>query len=275
MFWSPLHFPNRPGTLGAMIEAAYPVWRVFPTGTHTDWQWWELTSKSFALDLDALPVRPAMPFRFVDKYNRNALPAAIFEAKVGAGRLLVCTLDITQDLDTRLAARQLRRSILAYMTGDAFRPQTALSEADLKSLFVQGSSAAARYKITVSSSHDDSPAALAVDGNPGTFWHSDWIIGDGLPATFALELQDTALLRGFRYTPRADMNRGRVATYAVEVSLDGKKWLPWGAEGVFPDSAEKQTVNFTSPVRAKFFPLTTKSDHGGANQAAGSQVDRA
>lgn len=105
-----------------MIEAAYPVWRVFPTGTHTDWQWWELTSKSFALDLAALPVRPAMPFRFVDKYNRNALPAAIFEAKVGAGRLLVCTLDITQDLDTRLAARQLRRSILAYMTGDAFRP---------------------------------------------------------------------------------------------------------------------------------------------------------
>ena len=273
VFWSPLHFPNQPGTLGAMIDAAHPVWREFPTDTHTDWQWWELTSSSFALDLDALAVRPAMPFRFVDKYNRNALPAAIFEAKVGAGRLLVCTLDITQDLDTRLVARQLRRSILAYMAGDAFRPRTALSETDLKSLFVQGSSAASRYKIEVSSSHDDYPAQLAVDGNPETFWHSDWMIGDGLPATFAIELPETALVRGFRYTPRADMNRGRIADYSLEVSLDGKKWLPWGTDGQFPDSAEKQTVTFAKPVRAKFSRLTAKSDHGGANQAAIAEIE--
>ncbi len=273
VFWSPLHFPNQPGTLGAMIDAAHPVWREFPTGTHTDWQWWELTSRSFALDLDALAVRPAMPFRFVDKYNRNALPAAIFEAKVGAGRLLVCTLDITKDLDTRLVARQLRRSILAYMAGEAFRPQIALSETDLKSLFVSGGSAAARYKIEVSSSHDDYPASLAVDGKPETFWHSDWMIGDGLPATFAIELPEVALLRGFRYAPRADMNRGRIASYAVEISLDGKKWLPWGSEGQFPDSAEKQTVHFAQPVRAKFFRLTAKSDHGGANQAAIAELE--
>ena len=74
VFWSPLHFPNQPGTLGAMIEPAHPVWREFPTGTHTDWQWWELLAKSFAVDMETVSPRPAMPFRFVDKYNRNALP---------------------------------------------------------------------------------------------------------------------------------------------------------------------------------------------------------
>lgn len=273
VFWSPLHFPNQPGTLGAMIDAAHPVWRDFPTDKHTDWQWWELTSRSFALDLDALPLRPAMPFRFVDKYNRNALPAAIFEAKVGAGRLLVCTLDITQNLDTRIAARQLRRSILAYMASAAFRPKTSLSEADLQSLFVQGNLDAAHYKIEVSSSHDDYPAQLAVDGNPATFWHSDWMMGDGLPATFAIELPEIALLRGFYYTPRADMNRGRIAEYSIEVSLDGKKWLPWGSPDKFPDTAEKQTVKFAQPVRAKFFRLTAKSDHGEANQAAIAEIE--
>ena len=273
VFWSPLHFPNQPGTLGAMIDAASPLWREFPTDSSTDWQWWELLSTSFAVNLDGMDAKLAMPFRFVDKYNRNALPAAIFEAKVGAGRLLVCTLDITQDLDTRIVARQLRRSILAYMANDAFRPQTALSETDLKSLFVQGSFAAARYKIEVSSAHDDYPAQLAVDGNPETFWHSDWMIGDGLPATFAIELPEMALLRGFRYTPRADMNRGRIADYSLEVSLDGKKWLPWGTDGQFPDSAEKQTVTFAKPVRAKFFRLTAKSDHGGANQAAIAEIE--
>mgnify|MGYP006961826130 CR=1 FL=1 len=46
--------------------------------------------------------------------NRNALPAAIIEAKVGAGRLLVCTLDITHDMDRRIAARQLRQRIVFH-----------------------------------------------------------------------------------------------------------------------------------------------------------------
>ena len=34
-----------------------------------------------------------MPLRFFDKFNRNALPAALWEAKAGSGKLFVCTLD--------------------------------------------------------------------------------------------------------------------------------------------------------------------------------------
>jgi hypothetical protein len=273
VFWSPLHFPNQPGTLGAMIDAAHPVWREFPTGTHTDWQWWELLSRSFALDLDALSVRPSMPFRFVDKYNRNALPAGIFEAKVGDGRLLVCTLDITQDLDNRLAARQLRRSILAYMAGGEFLPQTELTESQIKSMFVTAGPNVARCKVEASSSHDEYPAEQAVDGDPKTFWHSDWMTGDALPATFTLELPEPALLRGFRYTPRQDMNRGRIAEYSIEVSQDGQQWLAWVNEGKFPDTADKQTVTFAQPVKARFLRLTTQSDHGEANHAAIAEIE--
>ncbi len=273
VFWSPLHFPNQPGTLGAMIDPAHPVWHEFPTDTHTDWQWWELTSKSFALDLDALSVRPEMPFRFVDKYNRNALPAAIFEATVGTGRLLVCTLDITRDLENRVAARQLRQSVLSYMASKAFRPKTALSETELKGLFVSDTTSAKRCKVTASSSHENYPAELAVDGKAETFWHSDWMTGAALPTTFTMELPEVALVRGFRYSPRADMNRGRIASYATHVSLDGKKWLPWGTQGQFPDNAQQQTIYFPQPVRAKFFQLTATSDHGGAKQAAIAEIE--
>lgn len=274
VFWSPLHFPNQPGTLGAMIDPVHPVWREFPTGTHTDWQWWELTSRSFAVDMDAISARPAMPFRFVDKYNRNALPAAIFEAKVGAGRLLVCTLDITKDLDSRIAARQLRRSVLAYLSSNKFQPQTELSEAQLQNLFVAtGVPHVVRGKVSASSAHDEYPAQLAVDGDPKTFWHSDWMIGDGLPATFTLELPETALLRGFRYTPRQDMNRGRIADYSVEVSQDGQKWLAWVKAGKFPNTADKQTVTFAQPVKARFLRLTALSDHGEANHAAIAELE--
>ncbi|HXC35423.1 MAG TPA: glycoside hydrolase family 2 TIM barrel-domain containing protein, partial [Candidatus Acidoferrales bacterium] len=135
VFWNPVMFPNQPGTMGAMIDTRHPVFADFPTDDWTDWQWWELLHRSFSINLDALHSRLDMPFRLVDKFNRNALPCAIFEAKVGKGKLLVCTLDISSDLDSRIVARQLRRSILDYMTGGRFRPRASLSPAHLKMLF--------------------------------------------------------------------------------------------------------------------------------------------
>ncbi|HEY1789372.1 MAG TPA: glycoside hydrolase family 2 [Verrucomicrobiae bacterium] len=134
-FWNPVMFPNQPGTMGAMIDARHPIFSDFPTDDWTDWQWWELLHRSFSINLDALPAKVDMPFRFVDKFNRNALPCAIFEARVGKGRLLVCTLDISNDLDSRIVARQLRRSILDYMTGNKFEPRSELSPTELKILF--------------------------------------------------------------------------------------------------------------------------------------------
>lgn len=135
VFWNPVMFPNQPGTMGAMIDARHPVFVDFPTDDWTDWQWWELLHRSFSINLDALPTRVGMPFRFVDKFNRNGLPCDIFEAKVGKGKLLVCTLDITDDLDSRIVARQLRRSILNYMMGNKFEPRNELSPAELETLF--------------------------------------------------------------------------------------------------------------------------------------------
>jgi hypothetical protein len=135
VFWNPVMFPNQPGTMGAMIDARKSVFADFPTDDWTDWQWWELLRRSFSINLDALPEKVNMSFRFVDKFNRNALPCAIFEAKVGKGRLLVCTLDISSDLDSRIVARQLRRSILDYMAGDEFNPRNELSPEELKALF--------------------------------------------------------------------------------------------------------------------------------------------
>jgi hypothetical protein len=135
VFWNPVMFPNQPGTMGAMIEARHPAFAEFPTDPWTNWQWWELLHGSFAVNLDDVPAHVTMPFRFVDKFNRNALPAAIFETQVGRGKLLVCTLDVTSRLDTRIAARQLRRSLLDYMGGEKFQPQAQLTETDLRKVF--------------------------------------------------------------------------------------------------------------------------------------------
>ncbi len=264
VFWSPLHFPNQPGTLGATIEPDHPVFAGFPTDTHTHWQWWELFSTSFSMDLDALSIKPVMPLRFVDRYNRNALPAALWEAKVGPGKLFACTLDITGGLENRHAARQLRRSLLEYLGSDRFDPTASLDPAVLDPLFKS-----VRFRATADSAATGNPVEAAVDGDPATFWHTEWQSGaKRLPATLAIDLGAEAGIRGFSYVPRQDMNRGRIDRYRIETSRDGRDWQSAGPEAAFPDSVENQTVVFAKPIVARHIRIVALSDHGSAGAAA-------
>ena len=269
VFWSPLHFPDQPGTLGATIDPEHPVFASFPTDTHTNWQWWELFSTSCAMDLDGLSNKPAMPLRFVDKYNRNALPAALWEAKDGTGKLFVCTLDITSDLENRHAARQLRRSVFEYLGSDRFQPSTNLDPAALDSLFK-----AIRFRASAETAAPEAPVAAAVDGDPATFWHTEWQSWQNrLPATLAIDLGAEAGIRGFRYTPRQDMNRGRIERYRVEVSKDGNQWTAAMPEARMPDTADPREIHFETPVVARHIRLVVLSDHGKANGAAVAEFE--
>jgi hypothetical protein len=135
VFWNPVMFPNQPSSMGAMIDANAQVFADFPTDPWTNWQWWELLHNSYAVNLEGA-ANIAAPFRFVDKFNRNALPAAIFEARVGPGRLLVCTLDVSSDLNQRIVARQLRRALVKYVSGPHFSPHGQLDPDTLSSYFL-------------------------------------------------------------------------------------------------------------------------------------------
>lgn len=135
VFWSPVHFPDQPGTMGILCDPNHPALGDFATDFHTNWQWWELTSESTAVDVDSLGmefkpiVQPVCNFLQIKKL------AYVFEAKVGKGKLVVCTIDIDSDLDKRLVARQLRRSLISYMAGDKFEPTYELSFSTIEDLF--------------------------------------------------------------------------------------------------------------------------------------------
>ena len=134
VFWSPLHFPEQPPTHGTIIRSDHPVFENFPTDSHTDWQWWELLSKSTSIDMTRMASIPPI-MSFIDKFNRNAMPTILWEANVGKGKLFVCTLDIETDLDQRPVAQTLRNSILSYMNSAAFEPTNALTESQLETIF--------------------------------------------------------------------------------------------------------------------------------------------
>jgi hypothetical protein len=58
----------------------------------------------------------------------------IFEARIGHGKLLVCSIDLAGDLEDNPVARQLRHSLLAYMAGPQFRPKVSVTPGAIRSL---------------------------------------------------------------------------------------------------------------------------------------------
>jgi hypothetical protein len=134
-FWSLLWFPNRPETMGILCDPEHPALAAFPTEFHSGWQWWHLMSRGHALILNDAPAAYRPIVQVVDDPNRNHKLGAVFEARVGNGKLLVSAFDLETALDSRLAARQLRHSLLRYAASEKFDPRPALDLEFLDRLF--------------------------------------------------------------------------------------------------------------------------------------------
>lgn len=132
VFWSPVHFPEQAGTTGILCDPRHPALQHFPTESFTDWQWWDLCTKATSMSLPSSKIMPIV--RNIDNFANNRQLGSIFEAKVGNGKLIVCSMDISSDLSERIVARQLRHSLLDYMNSDAFSPAISLPAQDIENL---------------------------------------------------------------------------------------------------------------------------------------------
>lgn len=120
VFWSPVHFPNQPSTMGLLMDDNHAAFSDFPTSTYTQWQWWDLCIHSKSMVIDDLDVQPIV--RVIDNFVTNHHLANVFETKVGTGKLVFTSIDLSTDLANRPVARQLRSSLLRYMESSAFNP---------------------------------------------------------------------------------------------------------------------------------------------------------
>jgi hypothetical protein len=122
VFWSLSWFQQQAGTLGILCDPRHPALAAFPTEAHSNYQWWDVTQPSRAFILDATPAEFRPIVQVIDDFHRNHKLGGVFEAAVGAGKLLVSGFDLETDLEHRLAAQQLRASLLEYMRGAGFAP---------------------------------------------------------------------------------------------------------------------------------------------------------
>ncbi len=127
VFWSPVHFPNQPGTMGILCDPSHPALLHFPTEMHSNWQWWDICKNARTIELDSVKENLQPIVRMVDNFYKNRNLGLIFEARVGEGKLLFCSTDLGNNMDNRPVARQMYYSLLAYMQSDRFNPSEEVS----------------------------------------------------------------------------------------------------------------------------------------------------
>lgn len=132
VFWSPVHFPNQPGTMGVLVDPTHRAFEAFPTGIHSDWHWWDLNVNAKPVQVDSLNVTTIV--RMIDNFYTNRDMATVFEVRIGEGKLLFSSIDLTSDLDNRVVARQFKYSLLEYMNSEEFDPKPAMNFSEMRAL---------------------------------------------------------------------------------------------------------------------------------------------
>ncbi len=88
---------------------------------------------------------------------------------------------------------------------------------------------------------ENTPATNAIDGNPATFWHTQYGNPEPPPPHYiTIDLGSARAVGGFVYTPRQDGPNGRIAGYKVEYGTDGTSWTLMKS-GTWPNSTATQT----------------------------------
>lgn len=136
VFWNTSWFKMRPPhTTGILIKNEHPVFNDFPTDYYADLQWWELANNQQIMNLNNFPSTFRPIIQPIDTWFLNRRLAMLFEANVSGGKLMVCSIDIDKNIETRPVAKQLYKSMLEYMQSDKFIPTETIQLGIIQELF--------------------------------------------------------------------------------------------------------------------------------------------
>jgi len=106
VFWNTSWFRMRPPhTTGILCDPMHPIFSEFPAEYHSNLQWWEIIHGQQVMILDHFPSEFRPLVQPIDTWFLNRRLGLIFEAKVGEGKIIVCSADIQSNPEERPAAR--------------------------------------------------------------------------------------------------------------------------------------------------------------------------
>lgn len=302
VFWSYLWRTTRhEGTMGLLCDPKNPALKEFPTDFHSSWQWAELANSARAFVLNDTPPEYHPIVQGIDDFHRGWKLGHVIEGRVGPGRLVLSGFDLDSDLDHRVVARQLRRSLLDYMAGPDFKPT---QELDLARIFApapafSGQVSApgtpspggdiARDKVgrpkgksdldivqgeldqfdkMAASKQAASGAAAAFDLN----WNSKWnLAGARLPQELQVDFGHRAKLGGLLYVP-PKAGGIRVSKFDIYISDDPSHWGEPAASFTAKEHSAREitskwwfTMVFDKPRTGRYLRVVVPDDPANKN----------
>jgi beta-galactosidase len=233
----------------------------FPTLQYLDWRWGSLISNVRAINLDNMPPRLAPVVSAIDDWNRNYKLAVMFECAVGDGKLLVSAIDISKENDVSPIARQLRYSVLNYMSTDCFQPNVPVSAGEIRSLLFD---TRIMSKLGASAKLDGAPAGAAIDGDPNTFVSTG---EQDAPMREQAELTITfpapVTISGVVLMPRQNSreHEGEIKEAVISVSEDGSVWNDV-QRAYLGSTFAPQRIMLSRAVTTKYLKLVSLSGFG-------------
>jgi hypothetical protein len=127
VFWNTSWFKMKPPHVtGMLIQNESSAFENFPTSFHSDLQWWDIQNRSQVMNLEDFPADFHPLIQPIDTWFMNRRLALVYEAKVGNGKIMVSSADLSSYVD-KPASKALYYSLEKYMNSDKFDPKNTLS----------------------------------------------------------------------------------------------------------------------------------------------------
>ena len=117
----------------------------------------------------------------------------------------------------------------------------------------------AGWSVTVDSQEtqgENGAGVNAIDGNGGTFWHTQWFTANPpLPHSITVNMGAARAISGFRYLPRPGGGKGGIKDWLFHSSTDGITWSQIASGAFTYDAAEKTVLFGVAPAPMPPVPL--------------------
>lgn len=116
-------------------------------------------------------------------------------------------------------------------------------------------------------------ASFAIDGKPGTMWHTNYNTPVQLPQSITLDLGNAYTINKFSYLPRVNGGNGTITKYELQVSTNGTDFTTvsegdWARDGIL------KIVKFDEVPNVTHVRLVAKEGVGGFASAAELNVHK-
>ena len=117
-------------------------------------------------------------------------------------------------------------------------------------------------------------ASNAIDGNPNTIWHTEWMSTNPVhPHEIQLDLGEPYELTGLRYLPRQDASfNGTIKDYEIYVSQNGTDWGSAVASGSFAKDKTEKSVFFSGKY-GQYIRLRALSEVNGNPWTSAAEIN--